>query len=194
MIEFSKPKYPTKQTINLARKDTNGIGKTTQIVLFLLFCICLWIFTKFAVIHRIEEAEHAKREYKRTEELIRALEDKAANYDEILAKYRQYDNSFLSETERIEMDRLEIIDMVEQCVKNQAEIKEINITSNQVSIKLEETALSYVSEIVARFEEDERTSYVSVSTAGTGTTNKENQIVSADVMVQLKSGGEQSNE
>lgn len=194
MIEFSKAKYPTKQTINLAKEDTDGISKLAQIALFLVFCVCLGFFTKFAVINRIEEAEKAKREYKRIEELIEILEDKAANFNEVQAIYRQYDNSFLSESELAERDRLEIIDMVEQCVKKQANIKEIRIISNQVFIKLEETELSAVSEIVARFGEDERTSYVTVSTAGTGNTNNKNQIVSADVMVQLKSGGEKSNE
>ncbi len=194
MLEFSKPKYPQKQTINLAVEETNGIGKQGQVAIFFVFLIVLGLFTKFAVIDRIDEAEKAKNEYIRTEEQIKQLTDRVKNYNEVQQVYRQYDDSFLSESEKIEIDRLEIIDMIEQCVKDEAQIKEIRISSNQVSIVLEETRLSYVSEIVARFQEDERTSYVTVSTAGTGNVKDESQIVSADVMVQLKDGGEESDE
>ena len=64
----------------------------------------------------------------------------------------------------------------------------ITITANQVMITVEDTTLSEVSEIVAKLEDDEKTAYVTVSTAGTD--EGEKRAVSADIMVQLKNGGE----
>ena len=95
MLEFSKPKYPQKQTINLAVEETNGIGKQGQVAIFFVFLIVLGLFTKFAVIDRIDEAEKAKNEYIRTEEQIKQLTDRVKNYNEVQQVYRQYDDSFL---------------------------------------------------------------------------------------------------
>ena len=191
MFELTKPQYPKKQTINLAVQEVKGISKEWQIAIFCVFILLLILFTKFAVIGRIEQAEKVRNEYIQTAETIRDLNERLKDYNNVQQIYRQYDTSFFSESEKSEVDRLEIIEMIEECVNSEAYTREIRIASNQVALYLEETKLSYVSEIVARLQSDERASYVTVSTAGTGNIQDENQMVSADIMIQLKAGGEE---
>ena len=191
MFELTKPQYPKKQTINLAVQEVKGISKEWQIAIFCVFILLLILFTKFAVIGRIEQAEKVRNEYIQTAETIRDLNERLKDYNNVQQIYRQYDTSFFSESEKSEVDRLEIIEMIEECVNSEAYIREIRIASNQVALYLEETKLYYVSEIVARLQSDERASYVTVSTAGTGNIQDENQMVSADIMIQLKAGGEE---
>ena len=191
MFELTKPQYPKKQTINLAVQEVKGISKEWQIAIFCVFLLLLILFTKFAVIGRIEQAEKVRNEYIQTAETIRDLNERLKDYNNVQQIYRQYDTSFFSESEKSEVDRLEIIEMIEECVNSEAYIREIRIASNQVALYLEEIKLSYVSEIVARLQSDERASYVTVSTAGTGNIQDENQMVSADIMIQLKAGGEE---
>ena len=188
MINFSKPKYPEKQVINLAMQETDRVDPRIQIGCFVVFLVCLAVFVKFAVINRIQMAEDAQRAYEETERQIQMLEERTKDFDEVRKVYRQFDNAFLSESEASEQDRMEIMEMVEECVLKKADMRSIAITANQVRITVEDTTLSDVSEIVSKLEDDEKTAYVTVSTAGTD--EGEKRAVSADIVVQLKNGGE----
>lgn len=186
MIQFLKPKYPNKRTINFAKQETDKIDVRIQIGGFILFLICLAVFVNFAVIGRLNAANKAKREYFATEQQIQMLLERTKDYENVQKEYRQFNSEFLSESEAVEVDRMEIIDMIEKCVLNKAEIENINITANKVVITLDNTTLPYISEIVAALEEDEKTAYVTVSTAGTRAWEKNDSTVSANIIVQLK--------
>lgn len=186
-MQFIKPKYPNKQTINFAKEEKNKIDARIQIGGFILFFICLTVFVKFAVIDRLNAANEAKREYVAIEKQIQMLNERTKDYEEIQQDYRKFNSGFLSESEASEVDRVEIIDMVEDCVLDKADIENINITANKVTITIFNTTLPFVSEIVAALEENENTAYVTVSTAGTGTSKKQDSTVSANIIVQLNS-------
>ena len=76
MFELTKPQYPKKQTINLAVQEVKGISKEWQIAIFCVFILLLILFTKFAVIGRIEQAEKVRNEYMQTAETIRDLNER----------------------------------------------------------------------------------------------------------------------
>lgn len=190
VIQFFKPKYPDKQTINLAIQETDKINVRNQLIAFILFLIGLALFVKFAVIGRLNAAEEAKRTYLETKQQIQMLEERTKEYSTLKELYSRLNDTFLSPSEAGEMDRMEIIGLVEDCVLDRADIESINITGNQVMIAVESTTLSAVSEIVAALEANEETAYVTVFTAGTGSLQKMDGTVSADIMVVLRSGGE----
>lgn len=187
-----KPKYPEKQTINLALQETNKEALKVMVGGTILFLLCLSLFVKFAVINRVMAAREAKNRYLETEEEIKWLKERTEEFEEVQKVYRQFDDSFLGESELAELDRVDIINMVERSVLDRGEIEAISITSNQVMIRLESTTLPYVSEIVAALEAEEETVYVTVSTAETETSKQQDGTVSAKIMVQLKSGGDKN--
>lgn len=190
MIQFSKPKYPDKQTINLAANEKDKVDVRILLASFVLFLICLATFVKFAVIDRLNAAEEAKRTYMEAKQQIQMLEERTKEYAKLQDVYSKLNNTFFSAQEAAEIDRMEIIDMVEDCVLDKADIESINITGNQVLISIVDTTLASVSEVVAALQADERTAYVTVSTAGTGRVEELGGNVSADIIVQLQNGGE----
>lgn len=192
VIRLTKPKYPEKQSINLAMQETDKGNPRILVGGFVLFLLCLFLFVKFAIINRFDAAREAKNTYLETVEEIQSLEERTKEFDEVQKVYRQFDNSFLSESESAELDRVEIINMVESCVLDKGDIEAISITAHQVMIRLGNTTLPFVAEIVAALEAQEETVYVTVSTAGTEALNQQDGIVSANIMVQLKSGGEKN--
>ncbi|WP_066719346.1 hypothetical protein [Clostridium sp. Marseille-P299] len=191
MIQITKPKYPVKQTINLAIQKKNRLKTSIQLGSFVLFLLVLAVFVKFAVIDRINAAVEAERLYKETQKQIELLQEKTKEYDEVLKAYRIYTNAFYNESEAAELDRLDIISFVENCVLDKADIRNINIADSMLTIALENTNLPSVSEIVAAIEEDERAVYVTVTTAANGNNQKQNKTVSANIVIRLKSGGEE---
>lgn len=186
MMQFLKPKYPDKQTINLALKETDAISVRNQIIAFGVFIICLGLFVKFAVIGRLEAVEQAKRTYLETQQHIQTLEERAKEYNEVKKLYGRLNDTFLSESEKKEIDRMEIINLIEACVIERADIERMSITGNEVTITIVDTTLGAVSEIVAALEKDDRTGYVTVFTAGTDSQKQQAGTVSADIMVQLR--------
>ena len=185
-MQFLKQKYPDKQTINLALRETDAISFRNQMIAFGIFIICLGLFVKFAVIGRLEAVEQAKRTYLETEQYIQILEERSKEYNEVKKLYNKLNETFLSEAEKKEIDRMEIINLIEACVMNLADIERMSITNNQVTVTIVDTTLGAVSEIVAALEKEDRIGYVTVFTAGTDTQNKQTGIVSADIMVQLR--------
>lgn len=192
MIRVRKPKYPEKQSINLAMQETNKEALKIIVGGTVVLLLCLSVFVKFAVINRVTAAREAKNRYLETEEEIQWLKERTKDFEEVQKVYRQFDNSFLGESELAELDRVDIINMVERCVLDRGDIEAISITSNQVMIRLANTTLPYVSEIVAALEAEEETVYVTVSTAETETLKQQDGTVSAKFMVQLKSGGDKN--
>lgn len=190
VIRFSKPKYPDKQTINLAIQETDKINVRNQLIGFGVFLIGLALFVKFVVIDRLDAAEEAKRAYLQTKQQIQTLEERTKEYSQLKELYSKLNNTFFSESEVGEIDRIEMIGIVEDCVLDRADIESMNITGNQVIITVVDATLTSVSEIVADLQANEKIAYVTVFTAGTGSLEKVDGTVSADIMVQLKSGGE----
>ena len=192
VIGLKKAKYPEKQSINLVMQETDKGSLKVLMGGVVLFLLCVSLFVKFAIIDRFDAAREAKKTYLETVEEIQNLKDRTKEFDEVEKVYRQFDDSFLSEAESAELDRVELLKMIEGCVLDKGDMEAISITSNQVMIRLGNTTLPYVAEIVAAFQAQEETAYVTVSTAGTGTQNQQDGIVSANIMVQLTSEGEKN--
>ena len=193
MRKFSKPKYPTKQTINLAAQEIDYVKLKKFILSFVVCSIGLILFIKFGVIDRFKLAEETKNNYLEIEQQIQMIEKSIEQQGELQELYDRLNNTFLSESEAKEIDRIEIMDMVEKCIFDKANIASIHITNNQITVSVIDTTLTSVSEIVAALEDNEKTAYVTVFTAQTKNLEQSAGKVTADIMVQLKAE-EDSNE
>ena len=186
MIKFSKQKYPTKQTINLVAQEIDSV-KLKKIIISVTVCsICLILFAKFAVLDRFKLAEETKNSYLEKKQQIQMIEESIKEHGELQELYNKLNNTFLSESEAQEIDRIEMINIIEQCILDKANIESIHISENQVIVTVINTTLTSVSEIVAALEENEKTAYVTVFTAQTKKIEEAGGKVSADIMVQLK--------
>lgn len=183
---YSRPKYPSKRSINLVKKEMRLQEKRTLIV-GCIALVLLLVIVGSGIVNRMQEVERAKELYHRTEQQIASLNEHLKDYETVANQYLQYDDSFLSEDEGGMVDRLEMIARIESCIQDNASIQEIRITSNQALISLEETTLTKISDMVALLEAQESTSYVTVYTAETNKEKAEEQVISADIMVQFKS-------
>ena len=187
-MQFIKPKYPEKRTINFAKQ----IKTTPKYSLILgggaIGVILLVIFVKFGFVDQFQSVGKAQETYQRLQAQIDEMKEITKNYSEVTDLYRRMGNDFLTEEEAAEWNRLDVLKIAEDSVKDRGEIESISITSNQLMITLDKTSLDLVSAIVADLEKQEETAYVTVSTAGTGQNNNQ---VPADIFVYLKSGGEQ---
>lgn len=193
MMKLSKPKYPTKQTINLAAQEVDYAKLKKYVLGFVVCSIASILFIKFGVIDKFKLAEETKNAYLEKEQQIQMIEESIKQQGELQALYDRLNNTFLSESEAKQIDRIEMLDIVENCILDKANITSININNNQITANVMDTTLTAISEIVAALENDEKIAYVTVFTAQTKNPEQSNKKVVADIMVQLKSE-EGSNE
>lgn len=192
MITFSKSKYPTKKTMNLAVEEKSRMDLRIFLCLCGLGILCLLLLVQLAIITPITQAKKAKESYKAIENKIEQLKGSTKEFEQIKEEYRQFDNSLLSESEQAQFDRMKMIEIVESCVGKKANIDSITIVENQVVIHLNRTTLSSVSEIVENFEKNAHTSYVTVTNASTTTEEKKDSFIVAEILIQMVKGGDNS--
>ncbi|MGF6376143.1 hypothetical protein M2140_001214 [Clostridiales Family XIII bacterium PM5-7] len=188
--KVGKIKYPEKTSINLAISDRDAGETKLPVLFFVIFLIVLMVFVKFMVIDKLAAANDARKAYQEMQYSIGELKEQNAIYDEVKADYSHYGNGYLNEEERIEQDRLEIINAISKKVLPKANISSLQISGNVATLTIANTRLSVVSEIVAALEDSDIVSYVNVTTAGTQ--NDESASVSASMVINFKTaGGEQ---
>lgn len=192
MKKITKDRYPEKTSINLVMKEQDGGNWKVQVAIFAVFLVLLGIFVKIEVVGRLNRVMEASAEYGDVQSQIADLQKYNEDYEKVEEQYSHYSSNYLTEEEKALQDRLQIFEMMEAYVMPHAQIQSLDISENTVTVMIARTDLNVVSSIVAMLEGDERTSYVSVSTAQTGE-DKKNKTVNANLVIQLKPGGETDN-
>ncbi|MDD3278081.1 MAG: hypothetical protein PHG16_04255 [Lachnospiraceae bacterium] len=188
MKKLTKAKYPEKTSMNLVMKENESTSPVVLAVGAVIFVIALGLFTKFGVLDRMMEASKAEAAYQEASNYLDSLKEANADYDQIQETYNKMGNAYLSEEERASLDRMDIMGMLQTTVLSRANVSSIDISGSTVTVTITDTRLSDISKIVANLEEDQRTDYVTVSTAGTNDNNAQGgdaNMVTADMVINL---------
>lgn len=178
---IGKPKFPTKVKLNLAQEERSVKNPKAQIGIFVIFLLLLGVFVKFMVVDKLSEAASAQRAYQNMQNQIQLLKEQNNSNKEVREKYSHYGYGYLSDEEKIEQDRMEILDLIGSVAISRADIQKVEISANVATITIDKIQLKTVSAIVEDLEADERVSFVTVSTAGTDSGNKAD--VSATIVI-----------
>lgn len=189
MKKISPDAYPKKTSLNLAMKEQDGRDPKIQIGIFAGFLVFLAVFTKFAVIDKLSESFQAQSAYADLQNQIAQLKEYNSDYDSIREEYSHYSNGYLNDDEKALQDRMDVLALLEKDVMQQASVQSVSVSGNTVTLTINNITLDVVSQIVATLEADEKTSYVTVSTAGTNESS--NSLVNANMVIELVDGGDQ---
>ena len=188
--------YPSKTSINLLYKEKETGKNLFSIFAFLVFMVLLSVFTKFMVIDQLTKENQAENAYRETERLLQAYIDANAEYSDVEEAYSHYGNDFLLEEELNRQDRVAMMQVIDEKVKVDSGILNIQITYNTATLTIEKTTLAEVSSLVAALEESPIVEYVAPSTAATNNGVREvledgteilDNSVKAVVVIQFKS-------
>lgn len=181
-------KYPEKTSINLLLAQDGELNNKKQIALFILFLVFLGLFTKFGVIDRMQAAFDAKEKYTIAEEQLSQLQQSNEDYDVIREQYSHYGNGYLNDEEKAEIDRIEILALLDTQVMNKADVQSIDIVGNEITVIIDKIKLKTISRIVTTLESNDKVTFVTVSTAGTGNQEKRNGLVTATMTINMDKG------
>ena len=180
-------KYPQKKSINFIKAEEKQNSKI-HMCMAVFGVVLLLVLGKFFVVDLVMGAMNQKENYEQMEERIEKLRELSASYDDVRDEYNRLGNGHLTVEEKSEMDRMEILDVIDRKIQSQAKIVSIDIQQNTAIVVMDGSSLQKVSMIAENVEKDNRVSYVSVSTAGS---NVEGGKVTATLMITFKNGGVQ---
>lgn len=141
--------HPEKRTMSFVQDKSTSSGRK-RLIIGIVFVVVLLAVLKFGVLDRWQVAWQAKKDYLEMETQVELVEAAAAEYDEVQAKYRQYDLSLIPAEESEMQDRMELIKTIERCLSGKADLSSININGREISITVVNSSLRKVSDIVQR--------------------------------------------
>ena len=177
-ISFGKKtaKYPTKKTINFI-SDTQDKMNRRAIIWFVIFMILLVPFSYFGVYGMINKVNTAEARYNQIQAQIDTLNLQTADYSSIQTKYDTIVGSFLTDDERVCINRMDIFKMIEEDIQPSATIRSITINGAQVTVVTGTTNLATVSSLIVTLQADKRNSYVTVTTTSDSASTSTDAVV-----------------
>ena len=124
---------------------------------------------------------------------LQQYQETLGDYDSVKDAYDDKAGSFLSDDEKQELNRTDILDMIQEDVAPYVGISSIKIAGAQVSVFTDDTTLDTVSGIIARLQADSRNGYVTVTTTSSSDQSN-NDLVQADIEITYGSVAEGGNQ
>ena len=177
-----KIRYPEKTYINLVQ-DENKCKDQRALIGFGIFLIFLAIFVKFAVFDQLDKVAQAERAYNQV--LAQVNEVRAANseYDAVKAKYDEVTDWYMTDEEKMEVDKNNVFRMLEEDIMPYVGIQSVQIAGNTIVVQTNVTNLHTVSTFLSVLQNDSRNGFVTVTTANASNEDQSNNSVIASVII-----------
>ncbi len=158
---------PSKTTMNLVILEKGENSKTTDIVLVVLLVVVLAVFAKFGVLDQYNAKKAAEEEYAAAQQELEQNKVLLTRYEAVFEKFSHYFKAFLTNDELKLVDRIQLIDMLDEHLFNVAEMQSININGNTIGISFYDVTLEQVGQLAQDLSDNELVTNVDLQTAST---------------------------
>ncbi len=185
-VKLKREIFPTKKTMNFV-VDYETKTNRYSLIGFGIFIVILALFTKYCVIDVIQKTNEIQSQYTTSNEQIDALNQQLQNYNEVEEKYNAMIGTFLTDSEKVCMNRTDLLKMIDEDVLPYASITNISMTNDSISVYTGLTDLNTISKVVDILQKDSRTNYVTVSR--TTADSEDSSKVSATIEITCQTEG-----
>lgn len=185
-VKLKRETFPTKKTMNFV-VDSETKTNRYSLIGFGIFIVVLALFTKYCVIDVIQKTNEVQSQYTTSNEQIDALNQQLQNYNEVEEKYNAMVGTFLIDSEKVCMNRTDLLKMIDEDVLPYASVTNISITNDSISVYTGLTDLNTISKVVDILQKDSRTNYVTVSR--TTADSEDSSKVSATIEITCQTEG-----
>lgn len=155
---------PTKTTMNFARKESGvKLGRVAPVVIIAV--VVLAIGAKVGILDVLDEKTTAYAELATRQEQLVAISLQLNDYDEVAALYGRYSYGWMNESETSLVDRLDVLDLVEEKLAGAAKVSNFSVNGNVLTLNLSGVTLDEISAIVQDLESSPMVEKVTVSSA-----------------------------
>ena len=174
-------KYPVKTDINLAIREKKQNKLSTNIPTFIILVIAIAIFSKFAVINRLEQASEAENSATVAQQQLETLKEYTNNYHKVLEEY----NALLASKSSLNVvaTPMERLGLVERYLISASQVNSFDVVDDVITAQISGVTLNQISTIYANLMSDPLIENVQVYTASTN--DKNNSLTTATMTIQL---------
>ncbi len=174
-------KYPVKTDINLAIREKKQNKLSTTIPTFIILVIAIAIFSKFAVINRLEQASEAENSATVAQQQLETLKEYTNNYPKVLEEY----NALLASKSSLNVvaTPMERLGLVERYLISASQVNSFDVVDDVITAQISGVTLNQISTIYANLMSDPLIENVQVYTASTN--DKNNSLTTATMTIQL---------
>ena len=174
-------KYPVKTDINLAIREKEQNKLSTTIPTFIILVIAIAIFSKFAVINRLEQASEAENSATVAQQQLETLKEYTNNYPKVLEEY----NALLASKSSLNVvaTPMERLGLVERYLISASQVNSFDVVDDVITAQISGVTLNQISTIYANLMSDPLIENVQVYTASTN--DKNNSLTTATMTIQL---------
>lgn len=174
-------KYPVKTDINLAIREKKQNKPSTTIPTFIILVIAIAIFSKFAVINRLEQASEAENSATVAQQQLETLKEYTNNYPKVLEEY----NALLASKSSLNVvaTPMERLGLVERYLISASQVNSFDVVDDVITAQISGVTLNQISTIYANLMSDPLIENVQVYTASTN--DKNNSLTTATMTIQL---------
>ena len=174
-------KYPVKTDINLAIREKKQNKLSTNIPTFIILVIAIAIFSKFAVINRLEQASETENSATVAQQQLETLKEYTNNYPKVLEEY----NALLASKSSLNVvaTPMERLGLVERYLISASQVNSFDVVDDVITAQISGVTLNQISTIYANLMSDPLIENVQVYTASTN--DKNNSLTTATMTIQL---------
>lgn len=176
-----KKTVASKSTINLScHKSSFQPKRVIPVVLIIIVAGAL--FAKFGFLDLIDKKGDAYSDLAQKQETYSAVNARLIGYDELADQYGRYSYGWLTETEASLVDRMDLLEILEDTISPAAIIHDFAINNNVVSVNLSDITLDETSALVMKLESDPRIESVTVYSAKADDSDMKAQVAMTIIM------------
>jgi len=177
-----KVKYPTKTTMNLAVRETTDNSPSRVVPVFVVLVLVVVLFAKFGVIDRYSALNRAQSALDASQSRLTEMNKLLTGYDQVAARYHAYSTDYLTDSQKLLADRLDLLDMLDTHLNGLATLESVSIVDNSMVVKLSAADLAQISALRLALLQESCVQSVSVYTAATGQTSTSGSVEASMVI------------
>ncbi|MGI6072134.1 MAG: hypothetical protein ACOX75_03860 [Lachnospiraceae bacterium] len=158
-------KLPSKKTMNLYQNEITDNSWQRVIPYAILIIIVIAVFIRFGVFQRISKLNNLSAQVSRAQLQLEELNKSIEDYYEVEAEYIRYTDNYMLEEEGALVDRIKIINLINEAVKNTGKINSFSIEGNTVRIQVDVMILDDARIIRKQLEKEDWVENIYVNTA-----------------------------
>ena len=144
-------RVPEKRTMNFVRHEKKFHAQV-MIPLLLILVLATGAFVKYGVIDQIAMRTEAYQQLSQKLDHLGEINEGLADYREVETAYNRYSEALLKNEEVDLLDRIQVLDLVEERIAPRAVILNLAVNGNVLSMNLKGLTLEQASKMVKEIE------------------------------------------
>ena len=178
-------RVPTKENINLALVGVKRTRWWLVILVLVLIILAAAAIGKFLVYDRLMEVSAAEAEAASVEREIEQYRAKIEEYGELNEVFAHYTYTGMSPEEQNRVDRLAVMELIEETVMPQADVISWDLSGNRLLMTVQGDTLERINLTAQKLQQNAMVTYCAVNKAATDSKENVEEKVAANIVVYL---------